>query len=117
MCTENLRISFPFFFFQAEDGIRDATVTGVQTCALPILKYGFWNAQTYWYGQWSGRFFSTLLVTLFCRPSLMGGAYPVGPLAVVVLLLVGLFVLTRAAFPAGAGKRPAIGITLAVVAV
>src|SRR5207245_8378777 len=25
-----------YFFFQAEDGIRDATVTGVQTCALPI---------------------------------------------------------------------------------
>src|SRR5207245_7962825 len=28
-----------FFFFQAEDGIRDATVTGVQTCALPILPH------------------------------------------------------------------------------
>src|SRR5207248_8601968 len=27
---------FFFFFFQAEDGIRDRTVTGVQTCALPI---------------------------------------------------------------------------------
>src|SRR3989442_651860 len=27
-----------FFFFQAEDGIRDADVTGVQTCALPIYK-------------------------------------------------------------------------------
>src|SRR5689334_25119415 len=27
-----------FFFFQAEDGIRDGTVTGVQTCALPILE-------------------------------------------------------------------------------
>src|SRR5438309_11904940 len=27
-----------FFFFQAEDGIRDGTVTGVQTCALPISK-------------------------------------------------------------------------------
>src|SRR5437762_2865599 len=26
-----------FFFFQAEDGIRDTSVTGVQTCALPIL--------------------------------------------------------------------------------
>src|SRR5262249_61678432 len=26
-----------FFFFQAEDGIRDWSVTGVQTCALPIL--------------------------------------------------------------------------------
>src|SRR6266511_5777209 len=28
---------FFFFFFQAEDGIRDFHVTGVQTCALPIL--------------------------------------------------------------------------------
>src|SRR5438094_5966715 len=28
---------FFFFFFQAEDGIRDRTVTGVQTCALPIF--------------------------------------------------------------------------------
>src|SRR3989338_2770983 len=27
-------------FFQAEDGIRDGTVTGVQTCALPILEPG-----------------------------------------------------------------------------
>src|SRR5207244_4846539 len=27
-----------FFFFQAEDGIRDDLVTGVQTCALPIFK-------------------------------------------------------------------------------
>src|SRR5207237_2005399 len=26
------------FFFQAEDGIRDSSVTGVQTCALPILR-------------------------------------------------------------------------------
>src|SRR2546422_9149947 len=29
-----------FFFFQAEDGIRDVAVTGVQTCALPILLRG-----------------------------------------------------------------------------
>src|SRR5207248_3819998 len=28
-----------FFFFQAEDGIRDRTVTGVQTCALPIFPW------------------------------------------------------------------------------
>src|SRR5690625_5911884 len=28
---------YRFFFFQAEDGIRDGHVTGVQTCALPIL--------------------------------------------------------------------------------
>src|SRR2546429_6258438 len=29
-----------FFFFQAEDGIRDVAVTGVQTCALPISREG-----------------------------------------------------------------------------
>src|SRR5690606_40823334 len=29
-----------FFFFQAEDGIRDFHVTGVQTCALPIYAWG-----------------------------------------------------------------------------
>src|SRR2546427_3276843 len=35
-----------FFFFQAEDGIRDLTVTGVQTCALPIylgVRRGMFN--------------------------------------------------------------------------
>src|SRR2546430_7816930 len=32
----SLRMILCFFFFQAEDGIRDLTVTGVQTCALPI---------------------------------------------------------------------------------
>src|SRR3989440_1494028 len=31
------RVVHSFFFFQAEDGIRDLIVTGVQTCALPIL--------------------------------------------------------------------------------
>src|SRR5947207_14346010 len=30
-----------FFFFQAEDGIRDHCVTGVQTCALPISRRPF----------------------------------------------------------------------------
>src|SRR2546430_9389799 len=32
-------VSYDFFFFQAEDGIRDLTVTGVQTCALPISAH------------------------------------------------------------------------------
>src|SRR2546422_2954777 len=36
---------FFFFFFQAEDGIRDVAVTGVQTCALPIcVLYPFYVA-------------------------------------------------------------------------
>src|SRR2546430_5182881 len=48
------------FFFQAEDGIRDLTVTGVQTCALPIFGgHGTWGppAQALtrrWRRRWSG---------------------------------------------------------------
>src|SRR5207245_7610998 len=37
-----------FFFFQAEDGIRDATVTGVQTCALPISVDGIATFSGLW---------------------------------------------------------------------
>src|SRR5256886_11158975 len=37
-CLTVLRVLICFFFFQAEDGIRDLTVTGVQTCALPISR-------------------------------------------------------------------------------
>src|SRR5256885_13253043 len=36
----DLHVIFSFFFFQAEDGIRDYKVTGVQTCALPIYRRG-----------------------------------------------------------------------------
>src|SRR3712207_9436458 len=39
------------FFFQAEDGIRDIGVTGVQTCALPIYPRRCWQAP----GQVRGR--------------------------------------------------------------
>src|SRR5256886_10248396 len=35
------------FCFQAEDGIRDLTVTGVQTCALPIWLTTYWAYRTY----------------------------------------------------------------------
>src|SRR6266850_7501548 len=37
-----------FFFFQAEDGIRDYKVTGVQTCALPILIHGITDNRATW---------------------------------------------------------------------
>src|SRR2546427_11836645 len=37
-----------FFFFQAEDGIRDLTVTGVQTCALPISAINFAGGVLAW---------------------------------------------------------------------
>src|SRR2546429_8580625 len=34
------------FFFQAEDGIRDVAVTGVQTCALPIYESALWRLKS-----------------------------------------------------------------------
>src|SRR6476661_5232423 len=38
---------FAFFFFQAEDGIRDSSVTGVQTCGLPMEPAGeMWSVVT-----------------------------------------------------------------------
>src|SRR2546429_2286847 len=37
LTTRGRSLCFGFFFFQAEDGIRDVAVTGVQTCALPIF--------------------------------------------------------------------------------
>src|SRR5689334_24617046 len=39
------------FFFQAEDGIRDGTVTGVQTCALPISRIHIYQRR----GAFAGR--------------------------------------------------------------
>src|SRR5690606_40071794 len=43
------------FFFQAEDGIRDCHVTGVQTCALPILSRAKYKAYDFGVidGQWA----------------------------------------------------------------
>src|SRR5690348_17635668 len=42
---------FFFFFFQAEDGIRDGRVTGVQTCALPILQEGVRSLFQSWFNR------------------------------------------------------------------
>src|SRR5437867_4264827 len=71
---------FFFFFFQAEDGIRDRTVTGVQTCALPILSYASSRAHMLGYGN-----INPLSIDYACRPRLrsrltLGGlAWPRNP--------------------------------------
>src|SRR2546430_6944336 len=54
MCLRWLRycLFVYFFFFQAEDGIRDLTVTGVQTCALPISPGGRISASV---ASWKNR--------------------------------------------------------------
>src|SRR5690349_24579205 len=45
--------TWAFFFFQAEDGIRDLYVTGVQTCALPIS--GLAGRESPWLRAWGFR--------------------------------------------------------------
>src|SRR5690606_39431401 len=67
------------FFFQAEDGIRDFHVTGVQTCALPILifvlfpkiyfrKFGFF-VRTY------ARYFLAFALLSYGTAKLFGGQF------------------------------------------
>src|SRR2546422_6960334 len=46
---------FFFFFFQAEDGIRDVAVTGAQTCALPIWRRPANDAESAPHGEGIGR--------------------------------------------------------------
>src|SRR5438874_7992140 len=47
LCSQCIFYYLFFFFFQAEDGIRDLYVTGVQTCALPIFR-GCWHRKMSW---------------------------------------------------------------------
>src|SRR5690554_6918144 len=47
LIVQSSRMSDIFFFFQAEDGIRDADVTGVQTCALPIFIFAICHGKDY----------------------------------------------------------------------
>src|SRR3712207_7872763 len=68
-----MQCDYDFFFFQAEDGIRDIGVTGVQTCALPIFTtvtlflstfFVSWFKPPFWYNfQLVGR---AVVFTLFC---------------------------------------------------
>src|SRR5258708_30748154 len=60
-----------FFFFQAEDGIRDDLVTGVQTCALPISLAGSPEAEGFLFEIFRlfRQFSCALLQTIFPRPA------------------------------------------------
>src|SRR2546430_4249696 len=63
---------FLLFFFQAEDGIRDLTVTGVQTCALPISPPCFaphWIRPTLVWSSTNAVITSCEVLRLACRSS------------------------------------------------
>src|SRR5690349_22504509 len=65
-----------FFFFQAEDGIRDLYVTGVQTCALPIsvafisAAFGTWPGSSHTSGRGEGidSLYSSCKITALSGP-------------------------------------------------
>src|SRR2546429_9067071 len=62
-----------FFFFQAEDGIRDVAVTGVQTCALPILFPMMSSATRTWMNTVAGAPCRSTATCGFLIPSLSAG--------------------------------------------
>src|SRR3712207_267154 len=65
VCVDDINDSF--FFFQAEDGIRDIGVTGVQTCALPIYIHD-WKSN--WFNEY--RFSDYLLEDIRIRDHITG---------------------------------------------
>src|SRR5256886_8855367 len=58
-----------FFFFQAEDGIRDLTVTGVQTCALPIFRCAAPGLSKNWSASHGATTTRTTVSTMLARPA------------------------------------------------
>src|SRR3712207_3717322 len=68
------RLSHLFFFFQAEDGIRDIGVTGIQTCALPISREKGWDI----WGETCTQYFF-VDYTFLERPDFEGAKYVYTP--------------------------------------
>src|SRR5256886_1168084 len=86
-----------FFFFQAEDGIRDLTVTGVQTCALPISNVGsdrdwtgsdFNQANWYAFGRlaWDHTLSAAVIADEWIRMTFSNDARVVGPVQGMMLV-------------------------------
>src|SRR5438034_3596213 len=99
---------FFLFFFQAEDGIRDHCVTGVQTCALPICSHG--KGILALAGQPAGRSAAEVAAALYdggARRLLLDGDYD----AAAPFLDAGLVDRVVAYLPHGnASSRPAAGL-------
>src|SRR5258706_8917036 len=95
-----------FFFFQAEDGIRDWSVTGVQTCALPIspdfikgLKL-FYLFKDVWFGLLKSASFGFTIALVGCVVGLgtRGGAEGVGRSTTRTVVYSAILILVLDAF-------------------
>src|SRR5690606_40253341 len=87
------------FFFQAEDGIRDFHVTGVQTCALPISAARSVDQKLIWSARAAGTSRAACLwkVTLpAIVPTVLAGVRVAGVIACVVVFLAEMIEIGRA---------------------
>src|SRR2546430_7126542 len=101
-----------FFFFQAEDGIRDLTVTGVQTCALPILSIA-----SVTYGALLGGFFLGMLWRrAIQRDAILGMAVGIVAMSFVVFAKNILSMLTGIPDLLPAGRTPSSTVIDALMA-
>src|SRR5207245_7767394 len=78
--------------FQAEDGIRDATVTGVQTCALPISQSGLARRIGFLIMRYLGTSYSRLLLSVVVIVFVLNFLVPSGlaQLAIVAPMIIGV---------------------------
>src|SRR5207247_7031704 len=87
-----------FFFLQAEDGIRDPLVTGVQTCALPIFTVVLFS-------------FPGLFLSMFTRdPGLLAIGVPYLRVLAVTLIATGLEIATAESLLGSGHTREMSGI-------
>src|SRR2546422_10282321 len=93
---------FFFFFFQAEDGIRDVAVTGVQTCALPISRLQIEHTSSREIGQmyvpavnWGLMALTCALVLGFRTSSNIAGAYGVALSTLMLITTLMFYVMSR----------------------
>src|SRR6266566_5997023 len=92
-----------FFFFQAEDGIRDYKVTGVQTCALPILLVAggigtLLGIVSGYLGGWADQVVMRITDTWLALPALTFAIFLaaiVGPSELNIVIILGAVYWTR----------------------
>src|SRR2546422_2344997 len=101
-----------FFFFQAEDGIRDVAVTGVQTCALPICRR--WGTDAGWL---AGIAYATMVLPLvYARTAIFDSTLTLCTTAAILWFFEERPILAWAAMGAGVLTKGPIALAIPLLA-